>query len=244
MFARLAILRCLAGLGVGALACTKDGGGVQGSDRAAIAARVAEEATTELALGVGSQVVEPQGVRLENGVDVGRALTAYRVWIPRDHWHPYQVAVLGSRIITLGGFQNQDLVSAGAALAPPAVDAASLRETAEKLARLADHSGAVQYAFPGRVNAPAVGAGWKRIAPESWPRDTVVELRGGKWRVTLTLLSQETRSFTLNWVPTAYAFTFDSSGRLLAWGRRNGDPVAEQDLVGRTLDPIGPAKRP
>lgn len=244
MLTRLAILRCTACLGIGALACTKEAGGVQGVDRTAIAARVAEEATSELALSIGSQVVEPQGVRFENGVDVGRALTTYRVWIPRDHWHAYQVAVSGDRIITLGGFQHQDLVSAGVALAPSAVDATSLRETAEKLARLADNSGAVQYSFPGRADASGVGAGWKRIAPESWPRDTVVELRGGKWRVTLTLLSQETRSFTLHWVPTAYAFTFDSSGLLHAWARRPGEPVAEQDLTRGTSDPIGPTKKP
>ena len=74
---------------------------------------------------------------------------------------------------------------------------------------------------------------WKRssIGPEAreqlkanrWPTDTVIRTAHGGWRATLTVICQETHSFTLHWIPTSYAFAFDSSVALAAWSRRIGE---------------------
>jgi hypothetical protein len=214
------------GLVIGVAACAREVGGVQRFDTASVAARIAAEATTELALSPGEQMVSPRGVRLEDGPHVGGGLTTYRAWIPRDHWHAYQIAIAGSNAIALGGFQSPELASAAAALAPSNRNATTVRELAEKLAVLADNSGAVEYIFPGRTDLPDLRAAWERTAPESWPRDTVIDLGGGKWRAVLTMLSRETRSYTQHWVPVAYAFSFDSNGRLQSWSRRIGESLA------------------
>ena len=230
MRVRISILAGASGLVVGAFACAREAADGPRLDATAFATRVAEEASTELALYPGAQIVSPSGVRLEDGLRLEGGLTTYRAWISRDHWHAYQLAVANNRMIPLGGFQSPDLVSIASAITRPSRSATNVREVAEKLALLADNSGGVQYAFPGRSQQAELRAAWSRASPASWPSDTVINLGGGGWSVRLTLLSQETRSFTQHWVPTAYAFTFDSAGQLHAWSRRAGEPIPQMTI--------------
>lgn len=225
-------------LAAGASACARDTEGVQREDTSALKALVAEEATNEFALSPGEQIVSPATVRLEDGPRV-QGLRTYRAWVPRDHWHAYQLAVSGNTVFVLGGFQNPDLASAATALAGGAGGAMNLRDVAERLALLADNSGGVQYAFPGRTDFPAVSAAWRNMAPDTWPHDTVTELGNGRRIVRLTLLSQETRSYTQHWTPTAYALTFNADGQLRAWSRRAGVPVPATKIpVARSGGPV------
>ena len=207
---------------------------VKNGSASALAQRIATEASTELSLASDAQVVLPSQVRLEEVTRIGTDLVFFRAWVPRDHWHAYQAAVADSRIITLGGFQNPDLVSIAEVLARVHGDSSSVRGLAEKLAILADNSGGVQYRFPDRA-ASALRSAWHRAAPTSWPNDTLFDLVGGAHRVRLTLLSQETHSYTQHWIPTLYAFTFAADGHLQAWSRRSGTPVAAEMLTAGSL---------
>ena len=190
------------------------------------------------------ETVLPNAVRLEDGTPVGPRIKTYRGWISRDHWHAYQVAVIGGKTIALGGFQSPELTEAASALAPASRSALTMRELAEKLAVLADNSGAVQYAFPRPADLTELRSASKRTASESWPSDTVSDLGGGQWRAALTIFSRETRSYTQHWVPTAYAFTFDSAGYLRAWSRRVGEPLADANINANAARPWSSATVP
>lgn len=208
--------------------CTADLQGGQTEGLLAAKSKVAAGASTELALTTG-QAVTAEDVRLESGPKLVGA-TTYRAWIPRDHWHAYQLVVARGHVIPVGGFESADLHTLVTVMPAPSVDAVALTAYSEKLALLADPRGAVRYLIPAREAQAGRRAKLQAILPADWPRDTVMQLPDGGKRVRLTLLSQETRSYTQHWIATAYAFTFDGQGRLQAWARREGEPIPNAKL--------------
>jgi hypothetical protein len=212
----------LLALGAHAAGCGRDVGVSSRADTSSIRSIVALQASTELALSLPGASVDASSVYVEQGPSVGKTITVLRLWIPRDHWHAYQVAVTGSRVISLGGFQNPNLAAAAENLAPAILNAASLRELAERLALLADDYGGVQYYFGRHVTSKPLLDEWRANAPMGWPRDSVERTVNDGWRVTLTLLSRNTRSHSQPWLPMAYVFHFDSVAHLNAWSQRRG----------------------
>lgn len=188
----------------------------------AVAIRVAQDASTELALTPDAETVAPGDVRIDSVIVLGKRLRVYRAWVARDHWHAYQVGVVGDTLIPLGGFQNPDLVTAAAKLPRQIKSSPNIRATAERLALLGDGNGAVQYLFRSKTYRTT----WRNLLPDPWPPDTMVNLRNGNVRAVITILSQDSHSYTQSWTPVAYAFTFDHTGQLLAWASRRGGPIA------------------
>jgi len=213
----------------GSCACTERTPAVSRPHRPTMATRVAEASSTELSLVPGGEVVSSAQIRFDQGMELAKGIVRFRAWIPRDHWHPYQLAASDSTIILLGGFQSPDLMSISQSLARAHGSALSAMTLAEQLAVLADDNGGVNYIFPRRATAEWRSA-WSAVAPPEWPGDTTIELPGGMQRVRLTILSQQTRSYAQDWVPTIYAFTFAPNRSLETWSRRSGTPIPARKL--------------
>ena len=131
-------------------------------DTTALRAAVARQASTELALSPLAMQVGANSVRIERGRHVGNTMAVYRLWIARDHWHAYQIGLVSDDMITLGGFQNPDLVAAASHLVPRIVDDTSIRRLAEELAVLADDYGGVEYHFARDITSKALLDQWTR----------------------------------------------------------------------------------
>ena len=217
--------------------CVGRAEGRVGEPERLMATATAAQAATELALGASPLPIDLDAIRVERGPMVRAGVPIHRAWIPRDHWHAYQAATVAGRLILLGGFQAPQLEQIASALIPQSPTENGMRVLAQQLMVLADPSGGVQYAFPAGSIEPALQDSWSSAKPRDWPRDTVASGAAG-WRITMTLLSRETRSYTQHWVPTAYSFAFSPEGRLVAWSRRIGDPVSGAGL------PVSPTATP
>ncbi len=189
---------------------------------------VASQALTEVALRVNTRPprVNPGAIQLERVAGIAGGLDLWRATLPSDHSHPYLLARLNGKVIRLGGFTAPDLWTVASQLAPGGLDAERARAFSEQLALLADPNGAIQWIYVEKADQPAyvskVASAWKKRAPGDWPRDTVMANEAG-WTVQLTMLSRDTRSYTLHWVPLALSFDFDRDGRLLTWAQRAGE---------------------
>ena len=158
------------------------------------------------------------------GLDVWRVIPALY------HAHPLTVAKMGDRIVRLGGFPSPDLYSVASALPLRLHTRAAAESVAATLARLADRFGAVRYTFSDSPSGDSVLRAaqqtWKHQMPPTWPADSAWRTSRGTWRVTLTLLSQDTRSFNVEWVASVYSFEFDPDGSLVSWAKREAEPFA------------------
>jgi hypothetical protein len=191
---------------------------------------VARQAEVELLTWELGDVVRPEALRIEAGPIV-TGVTTYRAWLPRSHWHPYVVAMADGQPLPLGGFTNPELPAVSRLLSPKVQDERTALSSAMQLVLLADVNGGVQCTFPYQPESDtthqALGATWKLPASRaSWLRDTVVARTLGGWSVRITVLSRETKSYTMQWLPFQYAFAFDKDGVLEAWSRRQGEPFS------------------
>jgi len=191
---------------------------------------VAAQATSEFGVWAKSHelVVRPEDVHLEPGPPVGPAVRIVRAIPPRDHWHPYMVAVKDTFVYALGGFSAPELPLVAALLREsPGND--RVTTLARTLAIIADDEGAVRSFMPGQRNDSGearVAAAWERVKPLNWPADTVLHRSAGGQAVRLTLISQQTRSYDLGWKATVFDFQFDAEANLISWSRRAGDKFA------------------
>lgn len=202
---------------------------------------VAGQAWTEIMLRTASlpTPVATGAIQLERVVGTSNGLDLWRATLPSDHSHPYLLATMDGEVVRLGGFANPELgvVALGRSLGE--VNAEKVRTLSEELALLADPNGALQWVYVGKADGPGyastVSSAWRKIMPRNWPRDTVVATAGG-WLTRLTLLSRDTRSYTLHWVPLAFSFEFDRKGRLMAWAERAGESFGVANV------PVPPSK--
>lgn len=189
---------------------------------------VAGQARTEIALQTSSQptLAAADAIRLVRVVGVADGLDLWRATLPSDHSHPYLLATLNGAVVRLGGFTAPELRAVASRFASGGLDTQRVRARSEQLALLADPNGAVQWVYVTKADQPGYGStvvsAWRKRAPKDWPRDTVLATQAG-WFAQLTLLSRDTRSFTLHWVPLALSFEFDRDGQLLAWAQRRGE---------------------
>lgn len=226
---RLAASPTLCALVLIAAGCTQGNAGSKGagSNEAAVRRLVAAQATSEFGLWTKSSevVVRPEDVALEPGPDVGQSIRVVRAIPPRDHWHPYLVAVRDTQVYGLGGFSAPEIAAVSEWLSelPHTENARALART---LALLADDDGAMRSFFvsaPSDSSQAAVAAAWRRVMPLNWPTDTVLNASALGRSVRITLLSQQTRSYDLGWRATAFDFQFAGRGRLTSWSKRVGD---------------------
>jgi len=184
----------------------------------------AARAMTEFSAWGDQSVVAPNSVRLEEVLPRRGSIRVWRAWIQRDHWHPYTMAVADGAVIALGGFEAPELNRVAPFLIDSSADIKQLVAMARELAKLADPSGALNIAFPMAipVDDDSVALSWRR--PTSWPSDTTISSFDGGWQIRLTMLTQETRSYSQHWTPFLFVFKFDREGELKAWSRRIGEP--------------------
>lgn len=189
---------------------------------------VAAQAHAELMVR-GSDVprVSAATVRLEHVAKIANDLDVWRATLPSDHSHPYLLVSMKGKLIGLGGFTSPGLTSIAPVLRNGDLTAKRIRRRAEQLALLSDPNGAIQVVLLESADRPSylstVAVAWSKGKPADWPPDTVVTSEAGGWLVRLTLLSRDTRSFTLHWLPRVVSFNFDREGRLTAWGSRTGE---------------------
>ena len=216
-------------LGLIASGCIRGDAATQDSATTAAAqGLIADQATTEFGVWARSSgiVVRPEDVLIESGPNVGSSLTILRGVPPRDHWHPYLVAIKDDQAYPLGGFSSPDLIRAVSWVAPKPVIREDFVQIARKLAMLGDEEGAVRWFFPAQVDdSVRKGAmAWERSKPNNWPADTVIGgPSGGRWEVRVTIVSQQTRSYDVAWRATAFDFRFTQQGTLASWSRRTSE---------------------
>lgn len=145
-----------------------------------------------------------------------------------EHWHPYLVALVDGHMLPLGGFPGPELTQAASSLNGVALNKLAVRGLARVLAALADPNGARNLVFAGDPDTSASGRAamrrWSSATPKSWPADTmIVERAGQETVVQLTVLSEAYHILGRPWQPIAYSFAFDTSGRLVAWAKREGE---------------------
>jgi len=205
---------------------------------------VARGAAAELGARFGeTRLPDARRVEVEPVDGLTGDLKIWRATLPSDHSHPYLVALVEGVPVPLGGFAAPEIRRVSQLLGAEQLGAATIRRRAETLALLADGNGAIQFVFTGHPDTPGyiskVAEAWRRAAPNDWPRDTVATRSPPDgWHVTVTLLSRDTRSYTLHWVPTAYAFEFNTDGVLVGWASRLGESFGVKDV------PLAPTKRP
>ena len=202
---------------------------------------VARGAAAEVGVRFGeTRLPDARRVQVESVVGLTGDLEVWRATLPSDHSHPYLVALVEGTPLPLGGFAAPEIRRVSQLLGSEQLGAATVRRRAETLSLLADGNGAIQFVFTGHPDTPGyisnVAEVWRRGAPSDWPRDTVVARSADAWHVTVTLLSRDTRSYTLHWVPTAYAFEFNTDGVLVGWASRLGESFGVKDV------PLAPTK--
>lgn len=203
--------------------------------RGIVRSTIARQAETELAVWGHSPSgpIDPREVTVLQVRPGGLRLDVWRGTILRDHWHPYLAATIGDTLIALGGFQ-----APAAERLSPYITLDNPWDRAVLFAKLLDPRGSIQYFIPhgASEDGNVLRKEWDNRRDPNWPHDTVLTTSDGGARVVLTLISRETRSFTLEWVPSTFAFRFDRSGALLAWSRREGTPFATPGV------PVAPAE--
>lgn len=159
-------------------------------------------------------------------------LRVWRVVPSLPHAHPYLLAGKAGVVLRLGGFPAPDLSGLAAVVGQRLADDSAAATRAKMLATLADEFGALRYVFaggePGEEGFRHVLVRWKRCKPRDWPSNAVFRTGHSTWRVTLTMLSQNTRSFNRQWMATAYSFEMDESGSLISWSKREASPFNDE----------------
>lgn len=157
-------------------------------------------------------------------------LVVWRVIPSLFHAHPLTIAVVRDQVVRLGGFPSPDLYRISRALSGHLDTQATAEAVADKLARLADRFGAVRCFLPNGQSVDSllqpVQVDWSRRVPPDWPHDAVRHTDSGSWRVTTTILCQNTRSFNGEWLASVYTFELDPDGSLVSWARREAEPFA------------------
>jgi hypothetical protein len=215
-----------------AVGCAKGNANLHRNSAEAVVRRlVAAQATSEFGVWVKSNdvLVRPEDVVLEPGPEAGPSLRIVRGIPPRDHWHPYLVAVRDTQAYPLGGFSAPEVLAVSRWVRD-SWSGENVVTLARTLALLADDEGAVRSfvaSEPSESRNAAVATTWLRIKPSNWPTDTVLGSSAAGRGVRITLLSQQTRSYDLGWKATAFEFQFDPEGILISWSRRIGDKFAD-----------------
>jgi len=204
---------------------------------------VAREAAAELGVRFGEiRMPDARRVQVESVDVLTRDLKVWRATLPSDHSHPYLLAMVDDRPVPLGGFAAPEIRRVAQLLGHEQLSVTTVQRRAETLALLADGNGAIQFVFTGHPDTPSyvskVADAWRRAAPSDWPRDTVFTRPAEGWHATVTLLSRDTRSYTLHWVPVAYSFEFNADGALVGWANRLGESFGVKDV------PLAPTKLP
>lgn len=150
----------------------------------------------------------------------------YRVLVQSaENRHPYTVALVGDRLLRLGGFAAPALLSADR-LSRDLGLPVDPRLRAYALARLGDRNGAQEFVGPETPNDSAgvslVRRRWSEIVDSTWPGDTTVVDVNGAYYVTFTVFSRAVQDHADGWDPILYRMSFDESGALRGWASRTG----------------------
>ncbi|MFQ5705792.1 MAG: hypothetical protein ACE5HT_17485 [Gemmatimonadales bacterium] len=173
--------------------------------------------------------VKTEDVLIEPGPPIGTGIQLVRGIPPRDHWHPYLVALHEGTVCPAGGFTSPALSCIAEWLRRGQQDIRP-QELARALAVAADQNGGARLITATEATTPAdirITNTWLGHRPNIWPVDTVFATAEGGTVVRVTMLSQQMRSYEQAWRAIAYDFRFDETMNLVAWSRRQSEPFME-----------------
>jgi hypothetical protein len=197
------------------------------SDLAEMRVVLAKHASASLSLyTLEYEVVSESVVELEEAARIEGSIQLVRARLRgTSHGRSFLLAATTEGILRLGGFPTPELEALAAALTADTVSVRGRTRRGELLALAADEFGAQMVVFPYQPSpdgiAEGVSADWRRRQPADWPAD-ILDGSAQGWRQRLTSLSLiQDRC----WVPTVYSFEFGARGNLLAWAKREGEPL-------------------